>query len=143
MENFRTEFHSITESYHEAGKVLAWIAEMDDSQPSTLVRSVLENQDCIDQIDRMHSKVIQLAGKWKQNRRSADARTWEEIDRLADGALQQAKRLNQLCSITMTRLQSAKNRLGAELAEIGKGERFVKSAYPSKNNFPKFIDTEY
>jgi len=141
MENFENEFKSISQIYCEVSNVISRFAEMDASQSSCLAKSILENRDCFDRIDRMHSRVIQLSSRWKKDRNKTDAKRWEEIDRLADDALKQAVRLNQLCSITVNRLQAAKDEIGTELTEVGKGARFLKSAAPAQNNYPKFIDS--
>ncbi len=141
MENFETEFKSISRNYREVAAMLVHLTETDAEQSSNLAKSILDNQDCLDRIDKMHAQVIQISSRWKKDRAKTDAKRWEEIDRLADDALQQAVRLNQLCAITVDKLQSAKDQCSAELIEIGKGARFVKSAIPSRNNFPKFIDS--
>jgi phage shock protein A len=141
MENFEAEFKSISNDYREVGNALALLTEMDDSQCSSLAKSILEKRDCFGRIGQMNSKVIQLSSRWKQHREKTDATRWEEIDRLADDALKQAVRLNDLCATTANRLQSARDKLGAELTEVGKGTRFLMSAGPSKSNYPKFIDS--
>jgi len=120
---------------------LAGISKTDDSQYSSLIRSVLQSRDCLGQIEKMNSKVIRLSGEWKKHRTETDSQKWDEISRLADDALQQAVRLNELCSATARKLQSAKDGLAKELAELGKGARYLKCAKPAKNNYPKFIDS--
>ena len=141
MENFEDEFKSISQDYRDVANVLVRITEMDNAQYASLAKSIIENRVCIGRIEQMHSKVIQLSSRWKKHRESSDAKKWEEIDRLADDALKQAVRLNHLCDVTATKLQSARDHIGAELAEVGKGARFLKSASPSQNNYPKFIDS--
>lgn len=141
MENFETAFKAISQEYREVANMLVRLAGMDDSQSSGLAKSILDNRDYFDRIDRMHSRVIQLSSRWKKDREKTVDMRWDEIDRLAEDVLKQAVRLNQLCDTTANKLQSAREKLGAELAELGKGARFLKSASPSKNNYPKFIDS--
>jgi gamma-glutamyl:cysteine ligase YbdK (ATP-grasp superfamily) len=91
----------------------------------------------------MNSRVILVSNKWKKRRATLDAQLCDEMDRLAEDALKQAVRLNQLCSLTAKKLEAARDRLGTELSAIGKGAQYLKSVTPAKSNYPKFIDSLY
>jgi hypothetical protein len=144
MKNLAAEFQAVSALYSETGEVLARVLKFDnprDSKP--LVESVLQNRNCLDRIEQMNSRVLQLADEWRKRHADKDTEPWDEINRLAENTLQQAIQLNQLCTLTGQKLQSARDKLVAELAEMGKGARYLKIAKSPKNNYPKFIDSMY
>jgi hypothetical protein len=144
MTDLGSEFKTMVAIYNEIAEELARALEADDSQnPKSLTQSILTNRDSLSRIGQMNSRVILVSNEWKKRRASLDARLWDEMDRLADDALKQAVRLNQLCSLTAKKLEAARDKLGTELSEIGKGAQYLKSVTPAKSNYPKFIDSLY
>jgi hypothetical protein len=144
MKNLVSEFKAITATYSAIGQDLACALDAEDSQDSqTLIQSILKNRDSISRIVQMNPRILSAAGQWKKSRASVDSESWDEVNRLAENALEQAVRLNQLCTRTAMKLESARDRLATELSEIGKGARYLKSVKPAKGNYPKFIDSLY
>lgn len=144
MTTFASEFKAIAATYSEIGEELTRALEADDSHNSkSLIQSILTNRDSLSRIGQMHSRVVLVSDEWKKNRATLDSQSWDEINRLAENALKQAVQLNQLCSLTAKKLESARDKLGTELSEIGKGARYLKSVTPAKSNYPKFIDSMY
>jgi hypothetical protein len=144
MTDLVSEFKVIAATYDEIEEELARALEADHLQNSkSLIQSVLTNRDSLSRIGQMNSRVILVSNEWKNSRASRDSQLWDEMNRLADNALKQAVRLNQLCSLTAKKLESARDKLGTELSEIGKGAQYLKSVKPAKNNYPKFIDSMY
>jgi hypothetical protein len=144
MTDLVSEFKAIAATYNEIGEELAHGLEADDSQNSqSLIQSILTNRDSLSRIGQMNSRVILVSNEWKKRRKSLDSQLWDEMDHLAEGALKQAVRLNQLCSLTAKKLEAARDKLGSELSEIGKGAQYLKSVTPAKGNYPKFIDSMY
>jgi hypothetical protein len=144
MTNFVSEFKAMAATYSEIGEELASALEVDDSQNSkSLIQSILANRDSLSRIGQMNSRVILVSDEWKKSRATIDSKSWDEINRLAENALRQAVRLNHLCSLTAKKLESAREKLGTALSEIGKGAQYLKSVKPAKSNYPKFIDSLY
>jgi hypothetical protein len=144
MTDLVSEFKAMATTYDEIGEELARALESDDSQNfKSLIRSILTNRDSLSRIGQMNSRVILVSTEWKKRRASLDAQLCEEMDRMAEDALKQAVRLNQLCSLTAKKLEAARDKFGAELSEIGKGAQYLKSVTPAKSNYPKFVDSMY
>jgi hypothetical protein len=144
MNNLVSEFQAVSRLYLQIEQELAGVMGAQDLKDSRiLAESILRNRDCHARIEQMNSKVLRLSNEWKKCLPDLDAKSRKEIDGLADSVRAQIVRLNQLCNNRAEVLLAARDRLGKELAEIGKGSRYLKSIKPAKNNYPKFIDSLY
>ena len=144
MNTLAAEFQEVFHLYLKLGEELTKILNAGDSKdPQVLAKSILQNCDCLARIEQMNSRVIQLSGEWQKCRGILDAKSRNEIQNVADAAKAQAVRLREGCSIHVQKLQIARDKLGKDLAELGRGTRFLKSIKHIKNNYPKFIDSLY
>jgi hypothetical protein len=144
MNNFASEFQDVFQLYLKLGEELEKLMDVKDSKDSqALVRFILQNRDCLVRVEQMNSRVRQLSDDWRKCRDKLDPKSRNEARNLAEAARAQAVRLKNLCTIQAQKLETARDKLGKGLAEIGKGTRFLKSIKPIKNNYPKFIDSLY
>ena len=142
MKNIITEFQDVFALYLKLGEELADALNVDDSKdPHALIQSVLRNRDCLDRIVQMNSRVMRLSDSWRKCRNHLDSDSRKKTQDLAEAARTQAARLQELCGAQTQKLQTARDRLGEQLVEIGKGARHLKSIKPIKHNYPKFIDS--
>jgi hypothetical protein len=144
MHNLALEFREVFNLYIKLGEELARIMDVDDTKdPQALIRSVLQNRDCLDRIAQMNTRVINLSDAWEKCRSQLDPKSRSDICDSAAAARDQAVRLQQLCSAQTEKLRMVHNEVGKKLAEIGKGSQLLKSIKPVKNNYPKFVDSLY
>lgn len=144
MHKLASEFHEVLHLCIRLVEDLARIMNVDESKdPQALVKSILENQSCLLQIQKMNSRVLNLHKIWEQCRRDLDPATCEEIRKSYNAASAQALRLQEICGLQVQRVQARRDYLAKELAEIGNGTRYLKALKPAKNNYPKFIDSAY
>jgi len=144
MRDLADEFLEISERYRRLEKELAVLLGQSDSQSSReLTGAILRNRDCLARIDQMNSAVLRLSDQWKKSRARLDSTSREKIDDLAEKACAHATRMHQLCSNYIQKLQDAKDKLQRDLADLGKGLRYLKNVQPVKHNYPKFIDSMY
>ena len=138
------EFQDVYTLYVKLGEELTKIMDVGDSEdPRILAETILKNRECLIRIEQMNSRVLQLSNDWKQHSASLDPETEKNIRTLSEGARTQVVRLQELCRTHMKRLQSARDKLEKDLAELSKGAQYLKSTTPPKNNYPKFIDSMY
>ena len=144
MKNLASEFRAVSYIYlHLEQELAKMIGSAVPQDPPALVRSTLQSHDCLDRIGQIHLRVLELSAKWKKCRSNLDPESREEIGRLAEAVRAQAIRLSELCGAQSKRLEQVREELGKDLAELGKGARYLKSIKPAKNNYPKFIDSLY
>jgi hypothetical protein len=144
MNNLASEFQAVSRIYRQLEEELAGFWGATDSEDSrALAESILRNRDCLARIEQMSSRILGLSNEWKKRRDDLDAESRQEIDGLSDSLREQIVRLNQLCGIRAQKLQAARDKMGRELSELGKGDRYLKSVKAGKNNYPKFIDSLY
>jgi hypothetical protein len=144
MKNLVSEFQDVFTLYLKLGEDLTKIMSIDDSMdPNAFVKAVLQNRNSLERISQMNSRVMQLSEAWGKCRETMPPETREMVHSLVEAAKTQAKRLQELCGIHARKLQVVRDKLGDNLAELGKGARYLKSMKPSKNNYPKFIDSLY
>ncbi len=137
-------FQDVFRVYLKLSEELTKIINAGDSNdPQALAKSILQNRDCLARIEQMNSSVFQLSDEWQKCRGSIDAKSRNEIRKLAEAAKAQAVRMKELCSIHVQKLQIARDKLEKDLVELGKGARYLESIKPAKNNYPKFIDSLY
>jgi hypothetical protein len=144
MKNLISEFREVLSLYLQLGEDLSKILSIDDSKdPGVFVKAILQNRSSLEQIEQMNSRVMQLSDAWQKCRDQLDPETRKKVSALAEASRAQAKRLQELCSLHAKKLQAARDKLGENLSELGKGTRYLNSIKPPKNNYPKFIDSRF
>jgi hypothetical protein len=144
MKNLVSEFQEVFSLYLKLGEDLTKIMSIDDSKdPGAFVKAILQNRNSLEQIAQMNSRVMQLSDTWQKCRSQFDPATREKIRVLVDASRAQAKQLQELCGLHAKKLQVVRDRLGENLAELGKNGRYLNSIKPPKNNYPKFIDSRF
>ena len=144
MTNLAGEFRDVFNLYIKLGEELTRIMDVGDSKdPQVLVKSILQNRDCLERITQMNSRVVQLSDTWVKRRNHLDPKSRSEAHDLVAAAKAQAVRLQELCRVRTEQLRRVRDDLGKNLAEIGKGSQFLKSIKPVRNNYPKFVDSLY
>ncbi len=144
MTDFAAEFQAVAQFYKQLQEELSNALKLKDPEDTApLAGSILQNRDRLAKIEKMHSRVLELSEEWKRCRAALDSKSRAEIDGYAAAARAHAVQLQQFCGSQTQKLQSAREKLGKRLAELGKGARYLQSVKPVKNNYPKFIDTTY
>ena len=142
MNELKHDFREMIANYRELGEEFGRILKVDDSRdPQALAKSILQNHECLSRINQMSSRVASVSDSWKRYRDQLDTESREEIDSLAETARNQAARLQELCSVHVEKLKTTSGHLQRHLTEISKGSQYLKTLKPSKNNYPKFIDS--
>jgi hypothetical protein len=144
MSPLAAEYQDVFQLYLKLGKELEKILEIDYTKnPGAYVESILANRDHLIRIEKMNDRVLRLTEDWEERRMSMDPAAQEGIREIAGAAKEQAVRLKKLFGVHAERLQAIRDRLGKDLAQIGKGAEYLKSVKPIKSNYPKFIDSLY
>ena len=144
MKDLISEFEDVLTLYSRLGEELTRILEIGDSKDARLlVKAVIENRDCLDRVTQMNSRVMRLSDAWAKCRAELDPETRDKVCKLAEASKAQAAHLQSLCTIRAQRLQTVREKLGRDLAELGKATRYLTSMKPRKGNYPKFVDTLY
>ena len=144
MTNIASEFRAVSYIYlHLEQELERLINTTVPEEPTALVEATLTSRDCLDRIEQMHSRVLELSAKWKKCRASLEPETREDISRLAETLRALSIRLSELCGIQTGRLQTIREKLGKDLAQLEKGAQYLRSVKPEKSNYPKFIDSLY
>jgi hypothetical protein len=144
MKNIVSEFQEVLALYLKLGEDLTKIMSIDDSKdPGAFIKAILQNRNSLEQIAQMNSRVLQLSTAWKKCSIHLDPQVREKVRSLAEASRVQAEHLQELCSLHAKKLQTVRDKLGENLAELGKGTRYLNSIKPPKNNYPKFIDSRY
>jgi hypothetical protein len=144
MKDFISEFRAISHLCRQIEQDFAKITDGSESQDSrTLIESILRNRDCLARIQQMTSSVLPLSEEWHSCRSNLDAKSRSEIANLVEVVRGQATRLHEMCNAQTQKVQAARDKLGSDLTELGKGTQYLKSINPAKNNYPKFIDSLY
>jgi hypothetical protein len=142
MHILAVEFQEAFYQYLKLTEALKSIFNVDESQgPQALVRSILENQDCLMQIRKMDARVLELSNILQQCREELDPEDREKINSLSNALNTQSLHVRELCRQQEQRVQSRRDHLAKELMGIGNGVRYLKELSPNKTNFPKFIDS--
>jgi len=144
MNALASEYQDVFKQYLRLSHELAEIMEENQSQNDReLIESILRNRDSLVRIQQMNSRIEQLTDICNKFRSDLDLESQKQLQNLAQAAKAQAIHLKELCHIHAQKMQAAKDLLGRRLAEVGKGSQFLGSIKPIKNNYPKFIDSQY
>jgi hypothetical protein len=144
MNDFAAAFRDISSFYQKLAGNLTKILNSDDSIDSrTLVNSLLQNREYLEQISQLNSRITKLTDDWTQCRQHLPADARNEADDMVAAARAHAVRLEELCRMHIQKLQPIRDELRNNLVELAKGARLAKGLRPSRNNYPKFIDSSY
>jgi GTP-binding protein EngB required for normal cell division len=144
MTTLVAQFQDVLKLYLSFCEDLTKIMDVGDSKdPRALAESILQNRDCLDRIAQMNLRILRLSDDWDKCRKNLDSKSLDDVRNFAQAAKAQAVRLKELCSTHAQKLQTARDKLATDLAEIGKGAQYLKSIKPIKNNYPKFIDSQW
>jgi hypothetical protein len=144
MKNFAAEFRNLSSFYSKLAENLTIFLNEDELKVGrALVKSTLQNRECLDQIPQMNLQIAELSNDWTRRRSQLDPATRREAEEMAAAARAQAVRLQELCHIHACKLRAIHNDIRNNLVEIGKGARFAKVLKPIQHNYPKFIDSRY
>jgi hypothetical protein len=144
MHTIAAEFREILHQYLKLTEVLERVFHVEASQdPQALVRSILENQDCLKQIVQVNDKAQELSGLLERSCVELHPADREEIQFYANAVKTHSYRIRELCRLQEQRIQSRRDQLAHELIEIENGARYLKILKPAPTNYPKFIDSNY
>ena len=107
----------------------------------SLTESILENKARISQVERMNAHILQLSDNLRKSEPDLDPETRAAAKILAAEARAQADQIRKLCLEASEEIENTKAAIQKELEEIAKGQQYLKSVDPVKNNYPKFIDS--
>lgn len=144
MHTLAAEFQDVLRLYVKLAEDLAGIVDVDEAKdPQALVKSILNNRECLTQIQAVNARILRLYGIWEKGQGSYDPATCEEIRGYAQAAKAHALRLQDMCGIQAQRVQLRRDQLAKQIQEIGNGARYLKMLNPVQTNYPKFIDSAY
>lgn len=133
MKPFESELQCLSELYDRL--------DVEFASPGAAVDSILRNRELFSQIQLMNSRLLMLAEEWRSQSPGLEAGERERTQKLAQKLLQKALRLAHLGAGRAAEIESHRAKLGKELGEIAKGNKFLESVKPLKTNYPKFIDS--
>jgi len=138
------EFQDILKVYVKLVEDLSLIIDVDDpNDPQALVKTILDNQDCLTQIQQINARLVNLKSIWEQNKDDFDIEACVEIRGFIDGAKAHVLKLQEICDAQTQKVYARREQLSEELKEIGKGSRYLHLLKPAQENYPKFIDSAY
>jgi len=142
MKLFFSELEYLSELYGRLETEIAaggrCASEQDAAQ---LAETVLRNRDLLHRIEEMNSRVAQLVEEWLAFKLSIGEEQRSEIQHLAHAVARKGWALHARCTEALDALSVRAKRLQEELAEVGRGSRFLDSVRPIRTNYPKFVDS--
>lgn len=102
---------------------------------------ILRKRSRLAQIDQMGVHILQISEDFRKASGAMDTLTREEMEQLIARVKAHAVRIHELCAQAAEKIKPAKSALKKSLEEIRNGKQYLKSVYPVKNNYPKFIDS--
>ena len=144
MNNLAEEFRDLRDLYIKLTADFTRIADGgksgDDQQ--IFIQSIIENQNCLTEIQQLNNRFAQLYGTWKDREKNNGSFAYEdEIRGVVDDIENQMRQIENLCESGITKAEVWRKQLSDELANVGKESRYVKSLKPVQENHPKFIDS--
>jgi hypothetical protein len=144
MNNLLSEFQELIAQYHDASDALAKaMSNVDSSDVDAISKVILRQSDCLGKVDQMNDRVSRLCNSWKTLESQCDQETRKKTLAAKASAKVEAAKLNELCAKCIKLLETARNKQGEELENIGKRKQYLQAMKPVKGNYPKFIDTTY
>ena len=142
MNELAAEFEDVLQSYVKIASEFSRIIQVDDSEdPQVLIQSILDNRDCLTEIQQINKRMVSLYGVWEQNQHGLSESDSEKICNIIETVREQAHQLEKICGLKAQRVETRRSLLAQELQNIGKGSRYLKMIRPIQQNFPKFIDS--
>ena len=143
MNNFADEFRDILDLYVKYTADLIRIGDTDaqgeDSQE--FIQSILDHKSCLMEIRQLNERFTQLYGAWKDEEKNLNPTAGDEVRTVVDNVEEQMRQIEKLCDIAIRKVVEIRKQLSDELANIGKGSRYLKMINPIQENHPKFIDS--
>ncbi len=142
MEPFESALQHLSGLYRDLHETMAAFDEPGPGKDTTApLDQVLQNRELFSQIKLMDSHVATLAAEWKNLRDRLDPASRSRIRQLAEDLRNQASTLKPIVDRRVSQIEYTRAHLKRKLAEIQKGEQFLRSVKPIRFNYPKFIDS--
>ncbi len=142
MKPFDSELQSLSEVYQHLGEELA-CSQKKDPAGTNLSNGGQMLADCelLLRIEDTRIRVVHLAGEWEKLKQRLDPASRRGTQRIAEAVRKRAVEVTEVVARRVAELELRRAQLGRELDEIQKGERYLASVKPVKNNYPKFVDS--
>jgi hypothetical protein len=144
MNNSLLEFEELISLYQDATEALKnSMSAVDSSNVGALAEAILKQRDRLTRIDQMDIRVSRLCASWKAIEFQLDQNSRKQVRAAMAAAKSEAAKLNETCGNCAKMLETARNKRGEQLENIGKRKQYLKAMKPVKGNYPKFIDSLY
>jgi len=143
MNELAEEFRDVLNLYVKLTADLSRIADVGkfEEDPQALIQSILDNRSCLTEIQQLNKRLAQLYGAWKDKEANFGLSAGDEIRGVVDDVEEQMRQLEKLCNLGTQKVEERRKQLTDELANVGKGSRYLKMLKPVQENHPKFIDS--
>jgi len=143
MNKLTEEFRDVLDLYVKLTADLARIADISRSEedPQAFIQSILDNRSCLTEIQHLNKRLTQLYGAWKDKEANFSLSVGDEIRGVVGDVEEQMRQLEKLCGLGVQKIEERRKQLTDELANVGKGSRYLKMLKPVQENHPKFIDS--
>ncbi len=142
MNIFDSELQTLSELYSSLSAELSGLARDNRPEsPSATTRCILRNQALFARLERMNSRLDELAAEWEKLSPKLDVAARKKTRQLAARVREQAVNLWALSEARSQEIEALRSRLESALAGIKDGTKYLESVKPLRNNFPKFIDS--
>jgi len=143
MSSLAEEFRDVLNLYVKLTADLTRIGDAgesgDDSQ--AFIQSILDHRSCVMEIRQLNERFNQLYGAWRDKENDVSPSADDKIRAVVDNIEEQMREIEKLCDIGIRKVEDLRKQLSDELANIGKGSRYLKMINPVQENHPKFIDS--
>jgi hypothetical protein len=142
MKLFDSELQYLSELYTRLGEELARLKNVPGSAcPATVAEAVLRHQELFSRIDKMNSRVFQMAQEWEKLRPYMDTASRKKTLEFAGSVRKQALDLKKAIEEQAQPLENRLAEIKRDLAGLTQGARYLASVKPAATNYPKFIDS--
>jgi len=144
MSSLAAEFQDILDLY---ARLKADLTRIDDAgktegDPQEFIQSILDHKSCLMEIRQLNERFTQLYGAWKDGEKNlSTSGNDDDIQTVVNNIEEQMRQIEKLCDIGIRKVEELRKQLSDELANIGKGSRYLKMISPVQENHPKFIDS--
>jgi len=144
MSGFAEEFKDVLNLYIKLKADLTRIdaagAQGGDSRE--FIQSILDHKSCLMEIRQLNERFTQLYNAWKDDAKNlSTSGDGDEVRAVVNNIEEQMREIEKLCDIGIRKVEELRKQLSDELANIGKGSRYLKMINPVQENHPKFIDS--
>jgi len=142
MNELAAEFRNLLNIYVRLSSDLSRISDagQSDEDPQALIQSILDNRSCLTEIQQLNTRMTKLYSAWKNKEADVSLVAGDEIRSVVADVLLQLKQLEKTCNLGTQKVEARRKQLSEELANVGKGNRYLKLLSP-RENYPKFIDS--